>query len=190
MAERAGDADARGTGSVPLVERLDAHDRIRLEQLERRLDVVEVGRAAANRGHGGSWELVEIDLEAELQRLSRREAGSHSAVPLAGDGAMELERVAPEILVAKRVVTEDISALLQHRGGALANVAGEGIGPRGHRIVLRDPGRSGLPAAHRHGHEQHGSCDCNLSAIQHWRTPDRVNGWAGGLQAIYQSIDW
>ena len=49
---------------------------------------------------------VGVDLEADGQRGLRRDAGADAAVLLAGDGLVQLKRVAPEGLAAEGVVAE------------------------------------------------------------------------------------
>src|SRR5215204_5360047 len=93
VTERARDSDARRAQAAAVVERLDPHDGVCLEQLERRLHFIQTGRATANRRAHDAGHVSDIDLEAELERLPRRDSRSDAAVSLASDRAMQLEGV-------------------------------------------------------------------------------------------------
>jgi hypothetical protein len=109
-------------------------------------------------------------------------------VPLAGDHPLELERIAPEILVTEGVVMESAFSFLQHRRGIAADVAREGVRLTADRTVFRDARSAVMATPKRDGKHQHGSCDCNLGAARVRILPGRGCDHANRLQTIYRIL--
>src|SRR5207245_9259575 len=85
------------------------------------------GRRRVVEGHLTCLELVlqrlrqgvHIYLEADGQRGLRAYAATHAAMLLAGDGMVELQRVAPERFIAERVESEGLAPFSHHAVGVV-----------------------------------------------------------------------
>jgi hypothetical protein len=136
-------------------EALHADHSPRLEQLERRLLLVQADRAALDRGGEDLGQLIDVDLESQRERLSRGEPRSHAAPFLAQDRLVESELPAPEVLVAECLPAEDFPAvvdqLLRRRVDRVAEIGV--VGPDG--AILRRAGRADGVAGSEGQRQQH-----------------------------------
>ena len=160
----------RGQGfSVLGEEARHADHGIGLQQHQRACRIGQVDLAPAQRLGDVRGDRVDVDLQAQLQRLLRTDARTDPAVRLARDRLMELQPAAPEILAAERVEAEGLAALLegsglrQRRGRFVVGIA---VGLRGGRYRGRPEQRNG-------------DARDDLGA-QHWR-PSRRCCSPGGL---------
>ena len=163
MAQRASDSDAHE--AVALVEPLHSDHRIVLEQIIRVLDVVEAEAHAledvAERRRNG----IEVDLQAELERLPGRQALADASELLTRDRFVQAELVTPVGLTAEGLGAEDGAALLEQlvevgldRVGRLDPAGRQGglwrFGPPGSLAALPDQQneRQRRPWNASHGH--------------------------------------
>ena len=152
MTESAGDADRAHGLAIGVEERLHADDRVRAQELDRRVHFLEAHVPAANRLAEDARQLRDVDLEAELQRLVRRDARPDAAVRASRDRAMQLQLAAPECLAPERVGAEDLTPFLQHALGVLADVVRPGFDV----ALLRRDGRIGVDVARKVEATRHG----------------------------------
>ena len=110
----------RGEGRSVVGEEAGQPDHgVGLQQDERARRVGEIDLASPERpGHIGG-NCVDIDLEAQLERCFRTDAGTHAAIRLAGDCLVELQLAAPEILASERVKAENLPSFVQVASGQL-----------------------------------------------------------------------
>ena len=107
MAERAGEADGlrpppvRRTASTPTTE----FALISASVLAGSFRSIVSFAIAVSTGRGTR---VDVELQADSERGRRAHAGPDAAEARAADRLMQLERVAPEALVAERVEAEDL----------------------------------------------------------------------------------
>jgi len=98
---------------APAVEEpLDADDRVQLQQRQRDRRVVQVHRAVADPVLHRRRQRRRVDLQADGQRGPRAHARSDPAVRRAGDRLVQVQRIAPERLIAERVEPERLPALV------------------------------------------------------------------------------
>jgi hypothetical protein len=120
VAERALNAhrlhwSARGRGVAALEEGRHAHDRVEPEQRNGRSGVVQVDGAVLDPVHDGSRQGVHVDLQTELQGGRRAHAVTEATVGRADDRLVQLDRIAPEHLVAEGVETKRLASLGNER---------------------------------------------------------------------------
>lgn len=65
---------------------------------------------------------VDVHLEAKVERRFLADAITHASVCAARNGLMELERISPEGLIAKRVKAKSILAFIQPRRATLTGL--------------------------------------------------------------------
>jgi hypothetical protein len=104
VTQRARDADVAHR-AVGVRDRFDADHRVRGEQRLGDRGIVEVDLAGLQRRDDIAWQGVDIDLDAERERGGRADTEQ---------GAVELERVAPEIFVSESIVAERLPTLRDH----------------------------------------------------------------------------
>jgi hypothetical protein len=154
MAEGALDADGAKAPSV-IEEPGQSDDRIQLEKRQRRRWIVEVHLAVLQLTAELAGERIGIDLQADAQCGLRADARADAAEARPLDRLMELERAAPELLVAERVEAEDALAVVDRRqsAGADRSVDGRELAPlramRGGRAVVDRQGVRRSPASTR-----------------------------------------
>src|SRR5690606_1997193 len=107
--------------AVLVQERLDADDRIQLEQCERGCRIVEIYLAGRNLLLERLGQGIGINLEADRQRGLWRDAGTDATILFTGHRLVQLQRIAPEGLAAERVVAKGILALIKHGTCVLAS---------------------------------------------------------------------
>src|SRR6185312_12216955 len=76
--------------------------------------VFQVDAPAFERRNQVIGKRVGIDLEADGERRAGAHARADATETLAGDGFVQLEGAAPEVLVAEGIEAEDLAAALQH----------------------------------------------------------------------------
>jgi len=87
-----------------------ANNRVQFQESQSRYRAVEVYRAVSNGLTIRSRQSVHIDFEAELQCGAWRQTAAHAAQGNTFNCAMQLKRAAPEILIAKCIESECLSA--------------------------------------------------------------------------------
>src|SRR2546430_1373034 len=141
MADCARDSDRDEL--VALKFRLDADDRIGLQQFHGRLHVAEVDRAAFDRFAEDFGENAGVDLQTEFESVFRFEAVPDAAKSLACDRLIQAKLPGPEVFTAERIVSEDLPAFVEHPFRVLFNLASERSGivllvvDRGIRLNVR-----------------------------------------------------
>src|SRR5262245_28880061 len=108
MAERALDAH-RLQRPAGVEDAGHADDRVLLQELERHRRIVEFDGTATDLRRDVAGQRVDVDLETDGEGGLRAHTGPDAAERRALDRLMQLERVAPERLVAERVEPEDLS---------------------------------------------------------------------------------
>src|SRR5215831_19268803 len=119
MTERALNAE-RAQRAAPVEESRYTDDGVEFEQRQRDGRVVEIHGALTQLLPQRLRERVEVHLETDRERGLRADAAADAAEAAALDGLVQLERVAPERLVAE-------------------GVEAEGVAPGGDQIVLGIP---------------------------------------------------
>jgi hypothetical protein len=114
VAERALDTD-RPEAPVVLEEPADADHGVELEERQGGRGIVEVHPAALELTADLLREGVGVDLQTDAHRGLRAYAGADATKLRALDRLVQLQRIAPERLVAERVEPEDVSPVLDHR---------------------------------------------------------------------------
>ena len=99
----------------------DANHRVGFQEHQRRGRIVEIDFAGLERIGNRSRHRIDVDFEADAQRRFRAHARFHAAQLLAGNGAMQLQRVAPVRFVAERLEPEDAPSLVEHSPGIVGN---------------------------------------------------------------------
>ena len=123
-----------------LVKAVTPTTAFNLSKRDRRRRIVEVDFARRDLLLQGIRQRVGVDLEPDGQRGLRRDAGADAAILLAGDGFVQLKRVAPEGLAPEGVVAEGLAALFKHRLRVARDLGVEARGRifrRGSRSVFR-----------------------------------------------------
>jgi len=118
MAEGAGNAD-RFQRAVLIEVAFNAHNRILLQEGQGDRDIVQVDLAPFELMDDLLRERIDVHLQTHSQGLLGGEPCADSAKAFALDGLMQLQRIAPEFLIAKGIETENIPALADHAGGVL-----------------------------------------------------------------------
>jgi hypothetical protein len=124
VAEGALDAE-RAEPAILVEETGDPDDGVGAQQFQCRLWVVETDRAALEDFDERLRHGADIDLQAELQRLTGGDAGADAAEPRAGDRLMQLQLVAPERLAPEGVVAEDLAPVREQRSRVLVDLGVE-----------------------------------------------------------------
>jgi hypothetical protein len=94
---------------------LDADDRVELEQGQGRRGRAQVHLPGAQRAAHAARQRVDVDLQADAERGLRAHAGADAAVARALYRPVQLERAAPELVVAEVVEAEDLAPLAHER---------------------------------------------------------------------------
>jgi hypothetical protein len=94
---------------------LDADDRVELEQGQGRRGRAQVHLPGAQRAAHAARQRVDVDLQADAERGLGAHAAADAAVARALDRAVQLERAAPELVVAEVVEAEDLAPLAHER---------------------------------------------------------------------------
>src|SRR6185503_19953051 len=111
--------------------------------------VREIHRALLDLLDERSRQGIAVHLQTEGEGCLRAQAGADASVLVAGDRAMELERIAPERLAPKRVGAERAAAFFDHPPGVVQRaVRRRGRGARGGRDG-GGPRRGHSAAGHR-----------------------------------------
>jgi hypothetical protein len=119
MADRARDPDGRQVQAVLGIveEALHADDGVGLQQLEGRLLLVQADGAVAQDLPQHVGDGVEIHLQAQGEGLMRRQPRPDAVALGSGDGLVQAQLPAPEVLAAERVVPEGLPAFVDHPVG-------------------------------------------------------------------------
>src|SRR3954467_5608994 len=96
-------------------EASDADDGVQLQQRKRRLRAVQIDLARADCRCDPARDLGRVDLQADRERELRADAAPDASERFPLDRLVELERAAPERLVAERVVAEDVAPARDER---------------------------------------------------------------------------
>jgi len=120
MAEGAGNAD-RFQRAVLIEVAFDAHNRVLLQEGHGDRDIVQVNLAPFEPVDDLLRERIDVHLQTHSQGLLGGEPSADPAKAFALDGLMQLQRIAPEFLIAKGIETENIPALGDHLCGILDN---------------------------------------------------------------------
>src|SRR5688500_14694768 len=105
MTERTRDSN-RSQTIVRVEDALDADDGTELEQSESRRRIVEIDLTALHLLDERCRQNRGVDFQTEAERGDRSQAGADTAVRRSGDGLVQPQFPAPEILAAKGVVAE------------------------------------------------------------------------------------
>jgi len=108
MTQRARDADRFQV--VTLEEAPHADDGIELDEGHRYRGIVKIDRVLAQRTDDLSGQCVHVYLQPQIERSLRSEAAAHAAEALALERALEVQRTAPEILIAEGIEPEGLAA--------------------------------------------------------------------------------
>jgi hypothetical protein len=90
-----------------------ANHRIQFEQRESCAGIIQVNLACLDRLDQRSRKSVLIHFQPNRQGRGRRNSRSNAAMLRAFNGLMQPQGSAPEILIAKSVIAEDLAASLQ-----------------------------------------------------------------------------
>ena len=99
---------------VAAEEATDADDRVQLEERERHLRVVQVDFPSLDRRRDALRDPSCIDLEPDRERRLRADPRSDAAVLAPGNRAVQLQRAAPERLVAEAVEAKNLPPAGEH----------------------------------------------------------------------------
>src|SRR5688572_1913716 len=158
MAERTLDADRDQLVGV-VEDALDADHRMRAQQGNRGLRILQADIAALDRFGQDLGQLAGVDLQSDLERLLGRQARADAALLFAEDGFMQAQLSAPELLAPEGVVAEGLAPLVQHPfgvGGDAPVEIGAGFFDFGGRIGFGRP-RSGYAARGKKREGERGS---------------------------------
>ena len=109
-----GAGDPHRAEPVAAEEATDADDRVQLEERERHLRVVQVDFPSLDRRRDALRDPSCIDLEPDRERRLRADPRSDSAVLAPGNRAVQLQRAAPERLVAEAVEAKNLPPAGEH----------------------------------------------------------------------------
>ena len=109
VAERAGQAE-RLRLAVRSTERHHADDSLRIDQRQRVGRIIEIDGVIRDCRQDWSRDQLHVEFEADGERRRRTDTRSDPTETRAADGLMQLERIAPEPLVAEGIASEDLPA--------------------------------------------------------------------------------
>src|SRR6266566_4662580 len=113
MAQRALDAN-RPDVSARIEETGDAHNRVELQQRERGGGVIEIHLPLAQLLCQCFGEGVDVHLEPDRERRLGADSRTYAAVPLPGNGLVQLQRVTPERFITERIEAEGLPSIFEH----------------------------------------------------------------------------
>ena len=127
MADGAGETDrAEMTRLVEVA--LDADDGVQLQERQRRLRALQADLPGLDRRNNVLRNLRRVDFEPDREGGLRTDARTDAAELASGDRTVELERAAPEGLIAEGVVAKDPSPL-DHERARPSRGGGDRTGP-------------------------------------------------------------
>ena len=125
MAEGAAQAECLRLASRA-AERHDAKNRLGVDQRQRVGRVVEIDGAVRDRGKHRPWNRIDIELEADGECGRGADPRAHTAKSRAADRLVQLERIAPEPLVAEGITAKDLTSAVEQIAVVLLNRRIEG----------------------------------------------------------------
>src|SRR6267154_5339654 len=110
-----GTLDAHGFQVARLVEESGkAHDGVQLQQCDGDGWILKIDLAGFQSADEGLWQCILIDLEPHGERSVWIDTRPHPSQLLSLDRFVNLKRTAPEVLIAKRVITKCVAAAVKH----------------------------------------------------------------------------
>jgi len=94
-----------------------ADDGVGLQEDDGRGRIVKIHLSGSQGGRDRRRDGIHVDFQTDRERGLRADAGSDASQLLAGNRAMQVERVAPERLVAECVVAKYRPAFFEHARG-------------------------------------------------------------------------
>src|SRR5215213_8516116 len=161
MTERTLDSH-RAHRAIRVCERRHADDGIELEERYRRGRIVKVDCAPRDLLLQCLRQGVGIDFKTHRQCGLRRDTRSDSAVLLAGNGFVQLKRIAPKSFAAERVVPEGLATFVQQRLRMVHNFGVEAFAGGSWNSVPRFYARRGSHAYDAQSYDCCAYCDPRL----------------------------
>src|SRR5437870_13614598 len=103
--------NAHGFQVARLVEESGkAHDGVQLQQCDSDRWILKIDLAGFQSADHGLWQCIHIDLKPHYERSLWIDPKLHSSQPLSLDRFVDLNRTAPEVLVAERFIMNCVPA--------------------------------------------------------------------------------
>ena len=106
-----------------MIDHIPAQDCVELEKSDRCRRIIQIDFACLDLSYQFFRQCSRIHFQSYSERLLWAHSRTDAAIFLTRDGFVELERITPEGFTAKRIETEDLSALFNQLLGMGANRA-------------------------------------------------------------------